>query len=194
MINLLRPLRWMSALPGSRRPRSGLHRWCGGLALGLALLASPAAAQAAGASTSAVVSLPVGITFTRGAHLVTEPRLVPATDPARASMLALLAGPTAGDATEVPAGTRLLGLALRDGTATVDLSAAFQRVDGDPAIPLCLAQVVETLTQFPDIQRVVLEVDGQPIATLGGDGLMVPPVLDRSTIARLLPLPAGTAL
>ncbi len=46
-----------------------------------------------------------------------------------------------------------------------------------------------TLTQFPAIQRVVLEVDGRPVATLGGDGLVVPPVLDLATVDRLLAPP-----
>ena len=159
----------------------------GGLALALALLACPGAAQAAATPTSAAPPLPVAVTFTRGDHLVRERRLVPAGDPARASVLALLAGPAEpGDATEAPPGTRLLGLNVRDGTATVDLSPDLQQAEGDPAIPLLLAQLVDTLTQFPAVQRVALEVAGQPLTTLAGDGLVVPPLLDRATSDALL--------
>jgi germination protein M len=197
MANLIQQQRTAGPAPGVCRlgtTGAGLRCRLSGLALALTLLTSPGAAQAAAPPTSAAPPLPVAVTFTRGDHLVREARLVPAGDPARASVLALLAGPAEpGDATEVPAGTRLLGLALRDGTATIDLSPDLQQAEGDPAIPLLLAQLVDTLTQFPTVQRVALEVAGRPLTTLGGDGLVVPPVLDRETSDGLLaPSVGGT--
>jgi Immunoglobulin-like domain of bacterial spore germination/Sporulation and spore germination len=68
----------------------------------------------------------------------------------------LLAGPTASDraagfTTAIPAGTRLEGLSITDGTATVELSRDLS--------PAARAQVVYTLTQFPTVRRV--SIDGE---------------------------------
>lgn len=125
--------------------------------------------------------------FTAGNRLVSEARQVPTAAPARGSIDALLAGPTsAGHFSQVPAGTRLLSINLAGGTATVSFSNQIQNLEGSPAIPLFLGQVVTTLTQFPDVQRVVLEVNGQPLRTLGGEGVAVPEPLDRATVQRML--------
>jgi len=67
-----------------------------------------------------------------------------------AVMQALLAGPTADESgvtvsTAIPAGTELQGLSIENGIARVQLSTP---VESDP---LSDAQVVITLTQFPDV-------------------------------------------
>lgn len=132
----------------------------------------------------------VTIYFTQGSRLVTETRTVPAGTPARGSLDALLAGPqAAGHYSQVPNGTRLQSMNLKGGTATVDLSSQVQNLEGSPAIPLFLAQVVDTLTQFSDVQRVVLEVNGKTVRSLGGEGMPVPEPMDRATVQKLL---AGT--
>jgi spore germination protein GerM len=129
----------------------------------------------------------VAVYFTQGSRLVTETRAVPAAAPARGSLDALLAGPKAtGHYSQVPNGTALQSMNLKGGTATVDLSSQIQNLEGSPAIPLFLAQVVDTLTQFPDVQRVVLEVNGQPVRTLGGEGVAVPEPMDRAAVQKLL--------
>lgn len=129
----------------------------------------------------------VAVYFTQGSRLVTETRAVPAAAPARGSLDALLAGPMAtGHYSQVPNGTALQSMNLKGGTATVDLSSQVQNLEGSPAIPLFLAQVVDTLTQFPDVQRVVLEVNGKPVRTLGGEGVTVPEPLDRAAVQKLL--------
>ena len=139
------------------------------------------------AASSSVVQVSVAVYFTSGGRLVTETLLVPASTPARGSIAALLAGPkTAGHYSQVPTGTRLLGLNLAAGTATVNLSNEVQNLQGSPAIPLFLGQLVDTLTQFPDVQHVVLEVNGQPVRSLGGEGDAVPEPLDRATVQRML--------
>lgn len=143
---------------------------------------------AAGSTTKAAsAQIPVAVYFTAGSSLVKETRQVPAASPARGSMEALLAGPKeAGHFSQAPAGTRLLSINLAAGTATVSFSQEVQSLEGSPAIPLFLAQVVDTLTQFPDVQRVVLEVNGQPLRSLGGEGVSVPEPLDRATVQRML--------
>lgn len=102
--------------------------------------------------------------------------------PARASLLALLAGTTdeeedAGLATAIPSGTELRGVTLdaATGVATVDLSDDIlspprsDEPDAEREARIYLgrlAQVVYTLTQFPTIIAVRFETDGAPLTDL----------------------------
>lgn len=102
--------------------------------------------------------------------------------PGRASLRALLAGPTeaeedAGLTTGIPNGTDLNDVTLDDATdvATVDLSDDFlspPRSDEPDAEEEALiylgrlAQVVYTLTQFPSITSVTFQIDGEPLTDL----------------------------
>lgn len=138
-------------------------------------------------ATSSSGQVSVDVYFTSGSRLVSEPHLVPAATPARGSLDALLTGPTvAGHFSQIPNGTRLLNVNLAAGTATVNFSEQIQNIQGSPAIPLFLGQVVNTLTQFPDVQRVMLETNGQPLRSLGGEGAAVPEPLDRAAVQRML--------
>jgi spore germination protein GerM len=153
--------------------------------------AAPLPTRSAAAPNAATASLATQVTaaifFTAGSSLVSESRQVPAAAPARGSIEALLAGPkVAGHFSQVPSGTRLRSVNLAAGTATVDLSYQVQNLEGSPAIPLFLGQIVDTLTQFPDVQRVVLEVNGQPLRSLGGEGAAVPEPLDHALVQRML--------
>jgi hypothetical protein len=90
---------------------------------------------------------------------------------ATAALSALLAGPTraeqsAGLTTQVPGGTRLLGLSIAGGVAHVDLSSDYEGGAGSRALQLRLAQVVYTSTQFPTVKSVRFSVDGAPVSTL----------------------------
>ncbi len=69
----------------------------------------------------------------------------------------------------IPEGTRLLGVEVADGMATVDFSSEFAG-DGDSDADLRprLAQVVFTLTRFEGIDGVRFLVDGLPSADLSG--------------------------
>ena len=106
-----------------------------------------------------------------------------------AALEELLAGPSeaereAGLTTAIPEGTELLGLTIDQEAkvATVDFSAEFTappEVEATPAPgvePVAartrLAQVVYTLTQFPTVETVRFDVEGQPLETfdLDGDG------------------------
>jgi len=111
---------------------------------------------------------------------------------ATAAVNALLAGPQGlaaqiGMTTQIPAGTRLLGVSIAGGTATVDLSGSFQFGGGSLSMQLRVAQVVYTLTQFPTVQRVEFELDGSPVQAIGGEGLMVTDVT-RSTFESVTPI------
>jgi len=124
-----------------------------------------------------------------GGEVVNEPTLVPVlrTVPrspatATAAMRALLAGPSAKERaaelpikTLIPAGSKLLGIEISGGLATVDLSAEFASFTSDDAWDLGafslhgrLAQVVYTVTQFTAVDRVNFKLEGKPVKVLFG--------------------------
>lgn len=138
---------------------------------------SPSATPStASSSVSATTTLSVyfmrpigGAQPDHGPFIATAHRAVPATGtPATVAMRALLAGPSArersiGMTSVIPSGTRLLGLTISSGVATVDLSSEFGA--GSRASD---AEVVYTLTQFSTVKTVVLKVGGTPLADAGG--------------------------
>ena len=72
--------------------------------------------------------------------------------------------------TLIPAGTKLLGIEISGGLATVDLSAEFASLspddawdDGSYSLHGRVAQVVYTLTQFTTVDRVNFKLDGKPV-------------------------------
>jgi hypothetical protein len=118
--------------------------------------------------------------FHRGEKVVAVRRqaAAPTVAVAQAAMNALVAGPTAREASdglgsEIPAGTSALGVSLDGTTATVDLSDAFDDGGGSLSMRMRAAQVVFTLTQFGTIDSVVFRMDGEPIGALGGEGLIL---------------------
>jgi germination protein M len=98
---------------------------------------------------------------------------------ATAAMTALLGGSAvqrdgyAPIFSAIPAGTKLLGLTIRDGVATVDLSGEFASGGGSASSQYRLAQVVYTLTQFPTVSSVRFMVDGDVVTVFGSEGLVL---------------------
>ncbi len=90
---------------------------------------------------------------------------------------ALLAGLTAEEQgqrlqTAIPTGTRLLSAEVRSsGVALVNLSEDFIAVS-DTQLAHAVAQLVFTLTQLPDVHRVQLLINGQPLDSPRGDGTL----------------------
>lgn len=119
-----------------------------------------------------VISLQVW--FTRHGKLFVTERTVPATtSTGRAALGGLLTGPSAAEyaaglRSQIPAGTTLLGVRISAGTATVDLSSSFESAASPSAMPLRIAQVVYTLTQFPTVTAVRFEINGQGVTMIGG--------------------------
>jgi germination protein M len=100
--------------------------------------------------------------------------------PATPTMQWLLDGPSEAErlglpsiSTAVPDGTRLLGLTVANGVATVDLSSEFASGGGSLSMLARVAQVVYTLTQFPTVDEVAFAIEGVPVDVLGGEGLML---------------------
>jgi hypothetical protein len=108
--------------------------------------------------------------FTDNAGLAPVERAIPKTQVVgAASVAALLAGPIEPELaaspamyTSIPEGTRLLGLQISNGVATVNLSSEFEAGGDSISVSGRIAQVVYTLTQFPTVNGVRFEFDGVP--------------------------------
>lgn len=133
--------------------------------------------------------------FVDNSGLVPVLREVPKTQAvATAAMQALLAGPNDDELgarpamyTVIPEGTRLLGLRIDGGVATVNLSREFESGGGSESVLGRLAQVVYTLTQFPTVSGVRFELDGQPVTVFSGEGVVLDAPVDRADYHDLLP-------
>lgn len=123
---------------------------------------------------------------------VTE-RTLPATQAVgRAALTELFEGPTrqeagAGVFTAVPDGTEILDLSIKDGVATVDLSAEFEQGGGSSAEMMQLAQLTYTLTEFASVDAVALEIEGEPVEVFGGHGIIIDHPMTRRDFEQLLP-------
>lgn len=89
--------------------------------------------------------------------------------------------------TAIPEGTELLGIGIADGEATVDLSGAFASGGGSLSMQLRVAQVVFTLTQFDTVDTVSIELDGEAVDAIGGEGVPATD-LDRLDVEAVTPL------
>ena len=148
----------------------------------------------AGGSTSSVPpggEAEVRVYFARGEHVATAGRTVAAPAVARGAMTELIAGPDAFEAdiamtSAIPSGTELLGVAIADGEATVDLSGEFASGGGSLSLQLRVAEVVFTLTQFDAVDSVTIELDGEPVDAIGGEGVPATD-LDRGDLEAVTP-------
>ena len=112
--------------------------------------------------------------FSRNGKLFVTKRTVPATTGiGQAALDRMLAGPSAAEyaaglRSRIPAGTTVRGVRISAGIATVDLSSSFESAASPSAMPLRIAQVVYTLTQFPTVTGVRFAIDGQGVTVVGG--------------------------
>ena len=131
--------------------------------------------------------------FARGERLVAVARTHEQTPGvATAAINALIAGPTraerkSGLTTAVPTGTRLLGISIKNGIATVDFTSEYQAGGGSLSMQMRLGQVVYTLTQFPTVKGVRFQLDGAPVNVFSGEGIILDHPVGRSDYADLAP-------
>ena len=161
--------------------------------------------QPGGTSSPSVSAVPGGTTtvrayfflgsFTHPAGLAPVLRVIPKTQAvATAAMNALIAGMNDREMaarpamyTTVPDGTRLLGLSIVNGVATVDLSKEFEAGGGSASVLGRIAQVVFTLTQFPTVKSVSFQIDGQPVTTFSGEGIVLDHPVGRADYTGQIP-------
>ena len=82
-----------------------------------------------------------------------------------------MANPKETELTSIfPRGAKLNGVTVDNGTAYVDFSETLQRyfVGGSTGEELLVTSLVDTLTEFPEIKRVQILIDGAEIETLAG--------------------------
>jgi hypothetical protein len=130
--------------------------------------------------------------FLRGEKMGAVAREATGRGVAAGALTAMLEGPQGDEAdlgfsSAVPAGTELLGVTVADGIATVDLSSEFATGGGSLSMQARVAQVVFTATQFPTVESVAFEVEGEPVTTLGGEGLILDGPQDRADWEALSP-------
>ena len=131
--------------------------------------------------------------FANSAGLVPVQRATVATPAvATAAIKALLAGPTAkeraaGISTAIPKETKLLGISLHKGVATIDLTAEYGTGGGALSVQDRLGQVVYTLTEFPTISRVLFHLDGAPVHVFSSEGIVLDHPVTRDDYVNLLP-------
>lgn len=94
------------------------------------------------------------------------------------TLAALLAGVTVDEAamglsSTIPEGTELLGVEVTDGVANVNLSGEFESGGGSLSMMGRVAQIVYTATRFDDVDSVQFLLEGTPLDTLGGEGLII---------------------
>ncbi len=158
--------------------------------------ASTSTSQGSGSVTPTTATkdtMTVNVYFARDEKVAAAGRVIPKTQSVgAAAMQALLDGPTgtehaAGMSTTIPEGTTLLGLDIKNGVATVDLSKEYASGGGSLSMMLRLAQVVFTLTQFPSVTGVNFMLDGKPIDVLGGEGIIIDHPMTRADYEDMSP-------
>lgn len=130
------------------------------------------------APADSVDGTPVIAYFVWDEEVVAVRRYAQAPAVAAGAIEALLLGPSGEEAAEgiasaIPAGTRLNGVTISDGVATVDFGDSFDDGGGTTSMSMRVAQVVFTLTQFDSVRAVTFEMDGRKLDVLGGEGILL---------------------
>ncbi|MCR4425559.1 MAG: GerMN domain-containing protein [Firmicutes bacterium] len=127
-----------------------------------------------------IAALPTrAVTIYLEKHTPTDMFLVPVARTTRgdepgplAALRALLAGPLPEETdltTSIPRGVQVRSVSVENGTATADFSAALTRPQvGSQGEAMIVGSIVNTLTEFPDVDRVQILVDGARVESIAG--------------------------
>jgi len=142
--------------------------------------------------TTTATQIALKVYLVHGEKLGVVTRSVPATaGVAAAAMRELVAGPSASESakgfqSELPAGTGLRSVSIKDDIATVDLTSEYETGGGSLSMQMRLAQVVYTLTQFSSVTGVDFKLNGTPVTVFSGEGLSLDTPQTRADYADLL--------
>jgi spore germination protein GerM len=78
-----------------------------------------------------------------------------------------------GLSTAVPSSTKLLGLTLQNNEVTVNLSKEFETGGGMASVQGRLEQLFYTLTQPTGVDKVSLQLEGEPVIVFSGEGIII---------------------
>lgn len=107
----------------------------------------------------------------------------------QAAFNSLLAGPKdASVSSEIPKGTKLRSLSVKNEGVYVDLSAEFSSGGGSNSMTGRLGQVIYTATSLKPNTKVWISVEGKPLELLGGEGLEVAQPSTRQSFDKNFPL------
>jgi spore germination protein GerM len=105
-------------------------------------------------------------------HLAPEMHMVPKNNhPAQTALEMLVAGTTQpGHVSVVPRGTKVIGVTVKNFVAEANFNDKLVKNnhEGSTSELLLVAAIVDTLTEFPNVHRVQIQVNGKPVATLSG--------------------------
>ena len=86
----------------------------------------------------------------------------------------LLAGPTdKAVTTTIPKNTKLRNISVKSDGIHVDLSQDFTSGGGSTSMTARLAQILYTATSIEASAKVWINVEGKPLETLGGEGIVI---------------------
>ena len=107
----------------------------------------------------------------------------------QAAFNSLLAGPKdASVSSEIPKGTKLRSLSVKNEGVYVDLSVEFTSGGGSNSMTGRLGQVIYTATSLKPNTKVWISVEGKPLELLGGEGLEVAQPSTRQSFDKNFPL------
>lgn len=122
--------------------------------------------------------VPIVVYFSYKEKMQPVQRYAPAgtTGVLKAALNALMEGPTdaekaAGLSSQIPAGTKVNGVAIRGNVAIIDLTTDYDSGGGSLSMFNRIAQVVYTATQFKTVAAVEFRMEGKKLEVLGGEGV-----------------------
>ena len=132
----------------------------------------------------------VKVYFFDGDKLIgAERRLLSGEVPLEKAMKELLKGPRQAEAaqgvtTQIPVGTKLIGLTIKNKLAIVNLNDKIENYGGGSTrLRGMIGQIVYTATNIPGIEKVWIWEEGKRELVLGGEGLVLDHPLSRVEVS-----------